>query len=75
MQLSPEDIRKDGGKIIPADFKIYIFFDDFCLDCNPHRTEVADLCEKCKNELGPTIIQQWTEVKSITDAHTFPTVE
>ncbi len=44
MQLSPEDIRKDKGKILDRDFKIYIFFDDFCFDCNPHRTEIKDLC-------------------------------
>ena len=24
MELSPEDIRKDKGKILPLDFKIYI---------------------------------------------------
>jgi hypothetical protein len=30
MELSPEDIRKDNGKILPDDFKIYIFFEDFC---------------------------------------------
>ena len=30
MELSPEDIRKDKNKIIPADFMVYIFFDDIC---------------------------------------------
>ena len=75
MQLSPEDIRKDKDKILPKDFKIYIFFEDFCQKCNPHKTEIADICAKCKNELGPQIIQQWTEVKKITDAHCYPTVE
>ena len=72
MQLSPEDIRKDKGKILDKEFKIYIFFDDFCFDCNPHRTEIADLCEKCKKELGPDIIKQWLEVKKIIDEHDFP---
>lgn len=75
MQLSPEDIRKDKGKILPKDFLIYIFFDDFCFDCNHYTTEIADLCPKCVKELGPDIIDQWTEVKSITDKHFFPTQE
>jgi hypothetical protein len=73
--LSPEDIRKDKGKILDKDFKIYIFFDDYCFDCNPHRTEIVDLCAKCKKELGPEILQQWTEVKAICDSHFFPTME
>ena len=54
--MSPEDIRKDKGKILDKDFKIYIFFDDYCFDCNPHRTEIVDLCAKCKKELGPEIL-------------------
>lgn len=56
MQLSPEDIRKDKGKILPKEFLIYIFFDDFCFDCNHYTTEIADLCPKCVKELGPEII-------------------
>lgn len=75
MQLSPEDIRKDKGKMIPEDFKVYVFFDDFCIDCNPHRTEIEELCEKCRHELGPDIISQWREVKQLTDHHDFPSVE
>lgn len=75
MQLSPEDIRKDKGKILPKEFLIYIFFDDFCFDCNHYTTEIADLCSKCVKELGPEIIDQWTEVKQITDKHFYPTVE
>jgi len=35
MELSPEDIRKDNGKNLPKEFKIYIFFDDFCAKCRP----------------------------------------
>lgn len=31
MELSPEDIRKDKGKIIPEKFIVYIFFEDFCV--------------------------------------------
>lgn len=30
LELSPEDIRKDGGSIIPNNFKITLFFDNFC---------------------------------------------
>jgi len=56
MDLSPEDIRKDKGKILPNDFKMYIIFSDFCSKCNPYTTEIVDLCEICKNELGPDII-------------------
>jgi len=56
MELSPEDIRKDNGKIIPNDFKIYIFFEDFCDVCNPYTTELANLCPKCVKELGPEVI-------------------
>jgi len=29
-ELSPEDIRKDKDSILPKDFGITIFFDDFC---------------------------------------------
>ena len=52
MELSPEDIRKDKGKIIPDDFIVYIFFEDFCNRCSPFDTEINDLCEKCTNEIG-----------------------
>jgi len=54
---------------------MYIIFSDFCDKCNPYRTEIADMCEICKNELGPDIIQQWCEVKEIRDCHFFPTLE
>lgn len=75
MQLSPEDIRKDNGKILDRDFKIYIFFDDFCFDCSPHRTEIDDLCDKCSNVLGEETINKWKEVKQICDKHFYPTVK
>lgn len=65
MQLSPEDIRK--SKVLDPSFKLYIFFDEICLDCSPYRTEIKDLCAKCTQELGPEIINQWAEVKQITD--------
>lgn len=47
MELSPEDIRKDKGKVLPNDFKVYIFFDDFCDKCCPLNTEMKDLCDMC----------------------------
>ena len=75
MELSPEDIRKDKGKVLQNDFQMYIIFSDFCEKCNPYKTEIVDLCEVCKNELGPDTIQQWCEVKEIRDCHFFPTVE
>lgn len=48
MELSPEDIRKDKDRILPKDFKITIFFDDFCKTCNSELTAIVDLCETCK---------------------------
>ena len=50
--MSPEDIKKDKGKILPNDFKIYLFFDKFCTECNPQKTEIVDLCEICKKQIG-----------------------
>jgi len=75
MELSPEDIRKDKGKILPVDFKIYIKFEDFCAKCNPHTTEIDDICSMCRNELGETTIAQWKEVKTIMDKHSYPNLE
>lgn len=56
MELSPEDIRKDKGKVLQDNFKMFITFRDFCETCNPYTTEIVDLCEICKNELGPKTI-------------------
>jgi hypothetical protein len=75
MELSPEDIRKDKGKIISNDFKIYIFFDDFCTKCSPYKTEIEDLCQMCKDEIGPETLQQWRDVKEICDNHDFPDMQ
>ena len=75
MELSPEDIRKDKNKIIPADFIVYIFFEDFCSDCNPYETEIEDLCDKCKNEIGEATLKEWRDVKAIMSAHDFPAEE
>ena len=63
MELSPEDIRKDNGKIIPNDFIVYIFFEDFCSTCNPYLTEIEDLCDMCKQEIGEQTLQEWLLVK------------
>ncbi len=54
---------------------MFITFRDFCETCNPYTTEIVDLCEMCKNELGPKTIQDWSEVKEICDCHFYPTVE
>lgn len=52
MELSPEDIRKDKEKLA-KDFRVYIFFEDFCTDCNSYKTELNNLCRRCRDELGP----------------------
>ena len=72
MELSPEDIRKDNGKNLPNDFKIYIFFDDFCTKCRPDQTEIEDLCDNCKRELGEETINEWLEVRKIIYNHDYP---
>ena len=33
MELSPEKLRR--SKILPKNFMVYIFFEDFCNQCNP----------------------------------------
>lgn len=75
MELSPEDIRKDKGKILPPEFKIYIFFDDFCATCSPYTTEIEDLCEVCRKELGDNVIDQWKAVRQTADSHVYPSLE
>ena len=65
MELSPEDIRKDKNKIIPADFIIYIHFEDFCTECNPYETEIEDLCQMCKTEIGEDTLNEWRLVKQV----------
>ena len=73
MELSPEDIRKDKGKIIPPDFIVYIHFEDFCQTCSPYRTEIDDLCDLCKITIGEATLSEWRQVKKIFDEHDFPT--
>lgn len=75
MELSPEDIRKDKNKIIPEDFIIYIHFEDFCHVCNPYETELEDLCDKCKHEIGEATLKEWRLVKSVMSEHDFPNAE
>lgn len=72
MELSPEDIRKDKGKILPQDFKIFIFFDNFCTICSPDKTEIEDLCPMCKKELGPGLLTEWMGVRDIIYKHDYP---
>ena len=75
MELSPEDIRKDKGKVIPNDFVLYLQFEDFCQVCDPHKTEIDELCDSCVTELGSENINAWQCVKKITDSHSYPTLE
>ena len=56
MELSPEDIRKDKDKKIKKDFKIRLYFKDFCKMCKPESTEVEDLCPACVAEMGQETI-------------------
>ena len=72
MELSPEDIRKDKNKIIPADFMVYIFFDDICQQCNPYETELYDLCENCVCVIGEETLNEWRSVKEVMANHDFP---
>ena len=75
MELSPEDIRKDKGKVIPPDFIVYIHFDDACQTCSPYETEIEDLCPFCKQVIGEETLNEWREVKRIFDEHDFPNEE
>ena len=75
MELSPEDIRKDKGKIIPPDFIVYIHFDDICTRCSPYETEIEDLCDNCKLEIGEETLDEWRHVKQIMQAHDFPSAQ
>ena len=75
MELSPEDIRKDKGKVIPNNFIVYIFFEDFCSTCNPYVTEIVDLCDACKQEIGESTLKEWLHVKKIFEDHDFPSLE
>ena len=63
MELSPEDIRKDKGKIIPPDFIVYIHFEDYCNRCSPYETELEDLCSSCKEIIGEDTLNEWRLVK------------
>ena len=51
-ELSPEDIRKDKNKKIPKDFKLRLFFKDFCSTCNAYETDIDALCANCIDEMG-----------------------
>lgn len=54
MELSPEDIRKDKGKILPKDFTVYLWFEDYCREgCAKLRTmDLHKLCSACKKIIG-----------------------
>ena len=72
MELSPEDIRKDKDKIIPADFIVYIHFEDHCNKCSPYETEIEDLCQDCVQIIGQDTLNEWRAVKKIMTDHDFP---
>lgn len=72
MELSPEDIRKDKGKVLMDNFIVYIFFEDACTECNPYTTEIENLCDYCKKEIGKETIDEWLEAKEIMSKHDFP---
>ena len=75
MELSPEDIRKDKNRVIPENFIVYIHFEDFCNICNPYETEIEDLCQRCRTEIGEETIHEWQTVKQIMAQHDFPDQE
>lgn len=77
MELSPEDIRKDKGKILPKDFTVYLWFEDYCREgCAKLRTmDLHKLCSACKKIIGEQQLQHWHEVKSILEKHEYPTIE
>ena len=75
MELSPEDIRKDKDKVIPADFIVYIHFEDVCTRCSPYETEIDDLCENCVRIIGQDTLNEWRAVKKILADHDFPSAE
>ena len=75
MELSPEDIRKDKGKLLPSNFKIFIFFDDYCKRCQSEYTEIEDLCTKCTKSLGSQTIDDWLTVREILEKHEYPDQE
>ena len=33
MELSPENIRKDKGKVLDSNFAVYFWFEDYCAEC------------------------------------------
>ena len=72
MELSPEDIRKDKNKVIPAEFLVYITFEDVFTDSNPYETEIEDLSPHCQETIGEETLNEWRTAKDIIDHHDFP---
>ena len=62
MELSPEKLRRSNN--LPDNFIVYIFFEDFCLQCNPQETEVQDLCDKCKHQMGEEVVKEWIYLRN-----------
>lgn len=76
MQLSPEKIKKPKHKTkYHEDMMIFIFFDAACMECDPYKTELENLCPQCKEVLGDEILTQWTDVKKILSVHDYPSEE
>ena len=72
MELSPEDIRKDKNKVIPAEFLVYLTFEDVFIDSNPYETEIEDLSPQCQETIGEATLNEWRTAKEIIANHDFP---
>lgn len=57
MELSPEDIRKDKDKKLARDFKLKLYFRDFCKQCNSISTPIDNLCGACIAEMGQATVK------------------
>lgn len=71
MELSPEDIRKDKGKVLSPDFTVYLWFEDYCTNgCSRLRTlDTSKLCTVCKPLIGEDVIQQFESMRKVLDNH------
>ena len=74
-QLSPEKIKKPKHKAVyHEEMEVYVFFDNFCFNCDPFRTEISDLCPTCNDVIGVEVINQWKKVRQILSEHDYPSV-
>ena len=56
-EISPEKVKKK--KILPDDFMMYIWLEDFCKVCDPYKTTLDELCKECISELGTNELFRW----------------